>query len=62
MIVNLAVPVRAEETGEDRLERAGGHAAVLSHADKLGERRQPRPRAVREVRIDAIADKGDRTL
>jgi hypothetical protein len=58
----LAVPKKAKKTGQDGLEAAGGHAAVLGHCDEFGERRQPGTRSAGKVRIDPIADERDRAL
>ena len=62
VIEDIAVALRAEQIGEDGPQSGDGRTAVLGHGDKLGVGRQPRAGAAREVRIDSIANKGDRTL
>jgi len=59
---NLAVGVRAKKTGQDGLESADGHTAVVGRGDKFGERRQPRARAAGKVCIDLITNERDRTM
>jgi len=59
---NLAVGVSAKKTGQDGLESADGHTAVVGRGDKFGERRQPRARAAGKVYIDPITNERDRTL